>query len=143
LVANRVAKVIAEYERNRTNPDGAGGARENVGGTGANTGGVRGVGAGIIAPEGRECSYKTFSNYKPHSFNETERVVGLSRWFEKIDSFFHIKQEMWNLTMKGDDIDGYTNRFHELPIMCPTLVTPECKKIERYIWGFPKEFREM
>nr|GEX88822.1 putative reverse transcriptase domain-containing protein [Tanacetum cinerariifolium] len=35
----------------------------------------------------------------------------------------------------GDDIDGYTNRFHELAVMCPTLVTPECKKIERYVWG--------
>ncbi|GKA47628.1 hypothetical protein Tco_0740511, partial [Tanacetum coccineum] len=25
-----------------------------------------------------------------------------------------MEQELWNLTMKGDDIAGYTNRFHEL-----------------------------
>ncbi|GKG13802.1 hypothetical protein Tco_0350762, partial [Tanacetum coccineum] len=25
-----------------------------------------------------------------------------------------MKQELWTLSMKGDDIDGYTNRFQEL-----------------------------
>ncbi|GJS47165.1 hypothetical protein Tco_0597286 [Tanacetum coccineum] len=49
-----------------------------------------------------------------------------------------IEQESWNLTMKGDDIDGYTNHFHELAVMCPTLVTPEYKKNERYIWWLPE-----
>nr|GEW03636.1 reverse transcriptase domain-containing protein [Tanacetum cinerariifolium] len=37
--------------------------------------------------------------------------------------------------MKWDDIDGYTNRFHKLAMMCPTLVAPEYKKIEHYVWG--------
>ncbi|GJT38605.1 hypothetical protein Tco_0938470 [Tanacetum coccineum] len=49
-----------------------------------------------------------------------------------------IEQESWNLTMKGDDIDGYINHFHELSVMCPTLVTPEYKKNERYIWWLPE-----
>nr|GEZ06622.1 reverse transcriptase domain-containing protein [Tanacetum cinerariifolium] len=35
-----------------------------------------------------------------------------------------IEQELWNLTIKGDDIDGYTDHLHELFVMCPTLVTP-------------------
>ncbi|GJW92356.1 putative reverse transcriptase domain-containing protein [Tanacetum coccineum] len=43
--------------------------------------------------------------------------------------------------MKGDDIAGYTNRFHELAVMCPTMVTHEYKKIERYIWGFPERIQ--
>ncbi|GJX94765.1 putative reverse transcriptase domain-containing protein [Tanacetum coccineum] len=33
--------------------------------------------------------------------------------------------------MKGDDIDGYNDHFHELAEMYPTLVTPEYKKIEQ------------
>ncbi|GJY03656.1 hypothetical protein Tco_0369596 [Tanacetum coccineum] len=45
-----------------------------------------------------------------------------------------IEQELWNLTMKGDDISGYTDRFHELAAMCPTMVTFEYKIIECYIW---------
>ncbi|GJY15582.1 hypothetical protein Tco_0386004 [Tanacetum coccineum] len=39
------------------------------------------------------------------------------------------KKELWNLSIKGDDIDGYTNHFHELAVMCPTLVTPEYKRL--------------
>ncbi|GJT61353.1 hypothetical protein Tco_1004886 [Tanacetum coccineum] len=52
-----------------------------------------GVGAGnaggIVAPEGRGCSYKTFLNCKPYSFNGTKGVVGLSRWFEKWSQSFN------------------------------------------------------
>ncbi|GJS95040.1 putative reverse transcriptase domain-containing protein [Tanacetum coccineum] len=33
---------------------------------------------------------------------------------------------------KRDNIVGYTNLFHELAVMCPTMVTPEYKKIERW-----------
>ncbi|GJS50391.1 hypothetical protein Tco_0600512 [Tanacetum coccineum] len=37
------------------------------------------------------------------------------------------------------DVHGwYNNRFYELALMCPDLVTPEKKKIERYIRGLPE-----
>nr|GFC47041.1 putative reverse transcriptase domain-containing protein [Tanacetum cinerariifolium] len=36
------------------------------------------------------CSYKTFMNCKPHSFNGTKGVVGLKRWFEKMEQVFEI-----------------------------------------------------
>nr|GFC16205.1 hypothetical protein [Tanacetum cinerariifolium] len=36
------------------------------------------------------CLYKTFMNCKPHSFNETKGVVGLKRWFEKMEQVFEI-----------------------------------------------------
>ncbi|GJW66751.1 putative reverse transcriptase domain-containing protein [Tanacetum coccineum] len=182
LVTNRVAEAIAVYERNKTNPKGArgsgGNAREDT------------------TPEVRGCSYKTFLNCKPHSFNETEGVVGLSHWFKKMESVFEIskyseedkvmyvvctlegraltwwnsnvhslginvanripwnelktmmtaeycsrteiqkmEQELWALSMKGGDINGYTNHFHELAVMCPTLVTCEYQKVKRYVWG--------
>ncbi|GJU69294.1 reverse transcriptase domain-containing protein [Tanacetum coccineum] len=48
-----------------------------------------------------------------------------------------IEQEMWTLTLKGDDIEGYNNHFHKLALVCLDLVTPE-KKIERYIRGLPE-----
>ncbi|GJT15579.1 putative reverse transcriptase domain-containing protein [Tanacetum coccineum] len=41
-----------------------------------------------------------------------------------------MEQELWNLTVKGDDIKGYTNRFHKLAALYPSMVTPEYKKIE-------------
>ncbi|GKA67595.1 retrotransposon protein, putative, ty3-gypsy subclass [Tanacetum coccineum] len=145
------------------------------------------------------CSYKTFMNCKPHSFKGTEGVVGLKRWFEKIEQVFEIckcaeddkvkfamctfegraltwwngnvqtlglananqipwsnvkammtteycpateiekmEQELWTLTLKGDDIEAYSNRFHELVLMCPELMPTESKKIGKYIRGFPE-----
>ncbi|GKE97552.1 putative reverse transcriptase domain-containing protein, partial [Tanacetum coccineum] len=48
-----------------------------------------------------------------------------------------MEEELWTLTLKGDDIEAYNNRFHELALMCPDLVPNEKKKVERYIKGFP------
>nr|GFC23033.1 putative reverse transcriptase domain-containing protein [Tanacetum cinerariifolium] len=36
-----------------------------------------------------------------------------------------MEQELYNLRMEGMDIDGYTNRFHELALLCPRMVEPE------------------
>ncbi|GKC36033.1 hypothetical protein Tco_1048417, partial [Tanacetum coccineum] len=37
----------------------------------------------------------------------------------------------------------YTNRFHELARLVPHLVTPENKRIERYIYGLSLQIRGM
>ncbi|GKD05168.1 putative reverse transcriptase domain-containing protein [Tanacetum coccineum] len=50
-------------------------------------------------------------------------------------------QELCTLTLKGDDIEGYNNCFHELSLMCPELVTHEKKKIERYIRGLSERIK--
>ncbi|GJQ95391.1 putative reverse transcriptase domain-containing protein [Tanacetum coccineum] len=52
-----------------------------------------------------------------------------------------IEQELWTLTLKGDDIEGYNNRFHELALMFHELMTPEKKKIKRYIRGLPERIK--
>nr|GFB16029.1 hypothetical protein [Tanacetum cinerariifolium] len=52
-----------------------------------------------------------------------------------------MEQELYNLRMKGMDIDGYTNRFHELALMCPRMVEPEVVKVEQYIRGLAKSIR--
>ncbi|GJS54564.1 hypothetical protein Tco_0627926 [Tanacetum coccineum] len=72
IVEKRVAKAIEEYEKTRADSN-------NTGGSGsANTGGT-------VAPDVHGCSYKTFTNNKPHTFNGTEGVVGLNSWFEKME----------------------------------------------------------
>nr|GFC60409.1 hypothetical protein [Tanacetum cinerariifolium] len=52
-----------------------------------------------------------------------------------------IEQELYNLRMKGMDIDGYTNRFHELALLCQRMVEPEAVKVEQYIRGLTKSIR--
>ncbi|GKF75580.1 hypothetical protein Tco_0225024, partial [Tanacetum coccineum] len=54
---------------------------ENGGGNGYNFGG--------FVPA-RECTYQDFLKCQPLSFNGTEGVVGLTRWFEKMEMVFHI-----------------------------------------------------
>ncbi|GKC75917.1 hypothetical protein Tco_1126691, partial [Tanacetum coccineum] len=90
IVEKRVAKAIEKYEKTRADSNNAGGSGST------NTGGT-------VVPEMHGCSYKTFMNGKPHSFKGTEGVVGLKRWFERME------QELWTLTLKGDDIEAYNN----------------------------------
>ncbi|GKC17461.1 putative reverse transcriptase domain-containing protein [Tanacetum coccineum] len=52
-----------------------------------------------------------------------------------------MEQELWTLTLKGDDIEAYNNRFHETALMCHELVPTKKKKIERYVCGFPKRIK--
>ncbi|GJR57133.1 putative reverse transcriptase domain-containing protein [Tanacetum coccineum] len=42
-----------------------------------------------------------------------------------------MEQELWTLTLEGDDIEAYNNRFHELALMCTDLVLTEKKNVER------------
>ncbi|GKC87637.1 putative reverse transcriptase domain-containing protein [Tanacetum coccineum] len=52
-----------------------------------------------------------------------------------------LEQELYNLKLKGTDIDGYKNRFHELALMCPRMVEPKQVKVEQYIRGLSKNIR--
>nr|GEV33477.1 hypothetical protein [Tanacetum cinerariifolium] len=52
-----------------------------------------------------------------------------------------MEQELWTLTLKGDDIEAYNNRFHELALMCPELVPIERKKSEKYVRVFPERIK--
>nr|GFC74325.1 hypothetical protein [Tanacetum cinerariifolium] len=52
-----------------------------------------------------------------------------------------MEQELYNLRMKGMDIDGYTNQFHELALLYPRMVEPEAVKVEQYLRGLTKSIR--
>jgi hypothetical protein len=51
--------------------------------------------------------------------------------------------EFWSLEMKGADIMSYNDKFHEIARLVPHLVTPEAKRIQRYIWGLVPQIRSM
>ncbi|GJW45862.1 reverse transcriptase domain-containing protein [Tanacetum coccineum] len=73
--------------------------------------------------------------------NRNEGVVGLTRWFEKIETVFHISNcpertydvdcprnevqkietELWNLVVKRNDLTTYTRRFQELVLLCTRM----------------------
>ncbi|XP_024965944.1 uncharacterized protein LOC112506152 [Cynara cardunculus var. scolymus] len=43
--------------------------------------------------------------------------------------------------MKGNDVDSYTARFHELAKLVPHLVKPEQNRVDRYVWGLSPVIR--
>ncbi|GJX69363.1 hypothetical protein Tco_0305090, partial [Tanacetum coccineum] len=94
---------------NRGNGNGGNGnGNGNRGGNGYNFGG--------FVPA-RECTYQDFLKCQPLSFNGTEVVVGLTRWFEKMETVFYISNcpEKYQVKMVPNEED----------------------KVERFIGGLP------
>ncbi|GKA64520.1 hypothetical protein Tco_0764227 [Tanacetum coccineum] len=54
-----------------------------------------------------------------------------------------LETELWNHAMFGVGHATYTDRFHELARLVPYLVTPESKKIERYVYGLAPQIYGM
>ncbi|GJS10686.1 putative reverse transcriptase domain-containing protein [Tanacetum coccineum] len=69
--------------------NGNGGNGNGGNGNGNGNGGGNGYNFGGFVPA-RECTYQDFLKCQPLSFNGTEGVVGLTRWFEKMETVFHI-----------------------------------------------------
>ncbi|GJZ80476.1 putative reverse transcriptase domain-containing protein [Tanacetum coccineum] len=117
-------------------------------------------------PIARECTYQDFMKCQPLNFKGTEGVVRLIRWFEKMEIVFHIsncpeksqvkelmklmtevycprneiqkmESELWNLTVKNNDLAAYTQRFQELTMMCIKMVPKEEDRVEKFIGGLP------
>nr|GEV45887.1 reverse transcriptase domain-containing protein [Tanacetum cinerariifolium] len=54
-----------------------------------------------------------------------------------------LEGEFYNHSMVGVDHAGYTDKFHELAKLVPHLVTPEAKRVTRYINGLPSQIHRM
>ncbi|GKD87424.1 putative reverse transcriptase domain-containing protein [Tanacetum coccineum] len=139
----------------------------------------------------RVYTYQDFMKCQPLNFKGTKGVVGLTRWFEKMETVFHISNcpevyqvkyatctlldsaltwwnshkrtigvdvafamtwrdlmklmtevycprneiqkmetELWNLTVKNNDLAAYTQRFQELTLLCTRMVPGEEDRIE-------------
>ncbi|GKC04343.1 putative reverse transcriptase domain-containing protein [Tanacetum coccineum] len=54
-----------------------------------------------------------------------------------------LETELWNYAMVEAGHATYTDRFHKLARLVPHLVTPEDKRIERYVYGLAPQIRGM
>ncbi|GJW09803.1 reverse transcriptase domain-containing protein [Tanacetum coccineum] len=75
LITQCVAEAMTSYEANQNNQNRNGNPNVNVEG---------------VVPVARECTYQDFVKCQPLNFKGTEGVVGLTRWFEKMETVFHI-----------------------------------------------------
>ncbi|GKD93694.1 hypothetical protein Tco_1373531, partial [Tanacetum coccineum] len=79
-------------EGNGNGGNGNGGNKENGNGGNGHRNGNHGMNYGGFMPVARECTFQDFlfMKCKPHNFSGTEGVVGLTRWFEKMETVFNI-----------------------------------------------------
>ncbi|GKC23265.1 putative reverse transcriptase domain-containing protein [Tanacetum coccineum] len=49
----------------------------------------------------------------------------------------NMETELWNLSMKNNDMTTYTQRFQELTMMCTKMVPEEEDRVEKFIGGLP------
>ncbi|GKE98813.1 reverse transcriptase domain-containing protein, partial [Tanacetum coccineum] len=52
-----------------------------------------------------------------------------------------MESEMWNLTVKNNDLAAYTQRFQELTMMCTKMVPEEDDRVEKFIGGLPNNIQ--
>ncbi|GJX98566.1 putative reverse transcriptase domain-containing protein [Tanacetum coccineum] len=113
--------------RGNGNGNDNGNVNRNEGGNDYNFGGFMHV--------ARECTYQDFLKCQPLNFNGTEGVcfdmVELANEIQKMEA------ELWNLTVKGNDLTPYIRRFQELVLLCTRMVPDKEDKVERFIWGLP------
>ncbi|GJV05416.1 putative reverse transcriptase domain-containing protein [Tanacetum coccineum] len=48
-----------------------------------------------------------------------------------------MESELWNLTVKNNNLDAYTQRFQELTMLCTKMVPEEEDRVEKFIGGLP------
>ncbi|GJR51408.1 putative reverse transcriptase domain-containing protein [Tanacetum coccineum] len=86
-----------------------------------------------VMPVSRVCTYQDFMKFQPLNFKGTEEVVGLIRWFEKMETVFHIinfgVDAAFSMTWR-DLMKLMTEVFQELTLLCTRMVLGEEDRIE-------------
>ncbi|GJX89126.1 reverse transcriptase domain-containing protein, partial [Tanacetum coccineum] len=103
-------------------------------------------------------NYKEFISCQPFYFNGTEgnayaQPMGVEQanqitWTElkrlltnkycPRTEIRKMKEELYNLTIKGNDLKPYVRRFQELIVLCPNMVPNNKKLLEAFIGGLPR-----
>ncbi|GJW91820.1 putative reverse transcriptase domain-containing protein [Tanacetum coccineum] len=126
--ATRAANALEAENQSQDGSDGRNGDGENGNGENENGGNgnpdENGRGDRNVA---RECTYQDFMKCQPFNFKGTEGVVRLIRWFEKMETVFHISNCLEKSQVK----------FQELTMMCTKMFPEEEDRVEKFIGGLP------
>ncbi|GJQ97065.1 putative reverse transcriptase domain-containing protein [Tanacetum coccineum] len=165
IVEKRVAKAIEKYEKTRADSNNTGGSGStNTGGTGVpEMHDMEQVFEICKCAEDDKVKFAmcTFEGRALTWWNGNVQTLGLANanqipWsnvkammtteYCPATEIQRMEQELWTLTLKGDDIEAYNNRFHELALMCHELVPTEKKGgkggLKGIFVGFLKESKE-
>ncbi|GJR29909.1 putative reverse transcriptase domain-containing protein [Tanacetum coccineum] len=153
LIERRVAEALEVRDTARNLKPLVEGEGGNGNEHGNGHGGGNGHNFGGLMPVARECTYQDFLKCQPLNFTRTEGVVGLTRWFEKMETVFHISNcpqkyqvkyatctllnnalTWWNSHKRAIGFEAaYAMKWTELIKMVPN----EEDKVERFIGCSP------
>ncbi|GJX24994.1 reverse transcriptase domain-containing protein [Tanacetum coccineum] len=88
-----------------------------------------------------ECGDGQKVNYTAGSFVDFMTLMRVE--FCPNNEMQKLETEFWNHAIVGVGHAAYTDRFHKLARLVPHQVTPENKRIERYIYGLASQIRGM
>nr|GEU89173.1 hypothetical protein [Tanacetum cinerariifolium] len=153
-------------EGNRNGGNGGNGENRN-----GNRNEDHGMNYGGFMPMAQKYTFQDFLKCKPHNFSGTKGVDNALTWRNShkrtigVDATYAMKWarlmklmtevycprneiqkmeiELWNLTMKGNDLIAYTQRFQELILLCTRMVPDEKDRVERFIGGLQTTFKGM
>ncbi|GKE32284.1 putative reverse transcriptase domain-containing protein, partial [Tanacetum coccineum] len=163
LEAHRVNR---DLELDNGNGNGNGNGNDNGNGNGNGTGNGnnggdnndgnenRNVNGRGYRPVARECTYQDFMKFQPLSFKGTEGVRTIRTdvayalsWRELLKLMIEVycprneiqkmETELWNLSVKKNDMATYTQRFQELTMMYTKMVPEEEDRVDNFIAGLP------
>nr|GEY29122.1 hypothetical protein [Tanacetum cinerariifolium] len=121
LIAQCLAEVMAAYKANQNNQNRYGNPNVNARG---------------LVPIDHECTYQHFMKCQPHNFKGTEGVVGLARWFERMET------NSYKRTIRTDVAYAMTWKaliklMTELILLCTKMVPEEEDQVKKFIGGLP------
>ncbi|GJS52286.1 putative reverse transcriptase domain-containing protein [Tanacetum coccineum] len=96
MIKRRMEEALEAYQNRepaRENEDGNRDGGKNGNGNelgGGDGNGNPNVNVGGVVPAARECTYQDFLKYQPLIYKGNDGVIGLTRWFEKMETVFHI-----------------------------------------------------
>nr|GEZ58369.1 putative reverse transcriptase domain-containing protein [Tanacetum cinerariifolium] len=121
--------------------------RVNEGGEGSN---ANETGGQDRAPPVHECTFSSFMKCNPTPFYGLNVTIGKS-WGDMkkmmLEEFFsdeeiqRMEDELRSLKLRDTNIVAYTQRFHELVLLCPEAVPTEKKNVEAYIKGLQENIK--
>ncbi|GJR26779.1 putative reverse transcriptase domain-containing protein [Tanacetum coccineum] len=113
------------------NGNGYGGGNGNGNGPGGGNGnGNPNVNVGGVVLAALECTYQDFLKYQPLIFKGNEGVVGLTRWFEKMET--ELMKLMTEVYCPRNEIQKMETELWNL-----TMVPEEEDRVEKFIGGLP------
>nr|GEV82708.1 hypothetical protein [Tanacetum cinerariifolium] len=113
-----------------------------------------GTGVRRQTPLACEYTYSDFMKCKPLYFNETEGVVKLTQWFDRMKTVFRISNcivenqiKLATCTLLGSALTWWNSHFRtvghdELALMYVRMFLEESDKIEKYVSGLPDMIHE-